>query len=549
MLRTLLSAFMLSFVFAETNSTSNGVTVSLDTAIIQQAEKAYWAALQKRINAISIPDLVLPSDDQMYLKANNLTITQPVEHFKFSNDVENNCLQIELNELTVKFTSDSFHAHYGVFGAHGNAEVKIDTTKLIFGFRVITQTLEDGKEVPAVEACNYDFSDFDKHDLSFDLHGSFWDGLIDAFKFAFEGKIVDLIKSTVEKELTEALPADLNKMIAQTDGFVQIPHFSKWLLDFGTEEPGHVTDASIQLGMRGILFDSDFNETVPTFPAMPYKDSSLSSELQAFVSEQSVNSLLTSLLQVTDLAGWFNATEVPADAKFQLTTGALDKAFKGMKDYYGPDCPVNVQFALIKLYDFAVTKDTPDLTAYADLNLKFWVETVNGTELAVDLAVDKFEFQGQVVIVDGFNVSANVTKLQVHNVQVNSCAFGHLGTFKLQMELNVGLAVAAPVIQKKISALRIPSSLFGHFELSDLVVSYYDGYLGVGATPIFSPPTPPPEPEEVNSASKVCIKNDAGFVMKWHFKDAHTEETSHDTEHYPVGKTKCMDIKDALPHV
>jgi hypothetical protein len=64
---------------------------------------------------------VLPSDDKQYLKENDLTITQPVNHFTFSNDVANDCFQITLDELTVKFTSDNFHAHYGIFGAHGDA--------------------------------------------------------------------------------------------------------------------------------------------------------------------------------------------------------------------------------------------------------------------------------------------------------------------------------------------------------------------------------------------------------------------------------------------
>jgi hypothetical protein len=56
--------------------------------------------------------------------------------------------------------------------------------------------------VPAIESCDFDFSAFDTHDLSFDVSGSFWDGFIDMFKATFEGKIVDAIKGLVQKELT-----------------------------------------------------------------------------------------------------------------------------------------------------------------------------------------------------------------------------------------------------------------------------------------------------------------------------------------------------------
>ena len=63
MLRTLLATFVLGTALAATNSTTNGVTLSLDTAVMQQFEEAYWAVIEERINAIAVPDLVLPSDD------------------------------------------------------------------------------------------------------------------------------------------------------------------------------------------------------------------------------------------------------------------------------------------------------------------------------------------------------------------------------------------------------------------------------------------------------------------------------------------------------
>ena len=427
--------------------------------------------------------------------------------------------------------------------------MSVDTTKLTFGYRLVTQTLDDGRVVPGIESCGYDFSSFDKHDLSFEVHGSFWDGFIDMFKGTFEGKIVDAIKGIVEKELTQTLPADFNKMIAKTDGFGHIKSMPEWWLDFSEQEAGQVTDTSVELGVRGIFFDHLFNETLPTFPVMQYKDPAIPSALQAFVSQQSVNSALSSFLQVHPIEGFFNATDLPAGSKVNLTTGFLEKAFKGISDYYGPDCPVDVKYSLTNVYDFAVTKDFPNLALYADADLKFYVETANGTELAVDLAVSKFEFDGSIEIVEGYNISANITKLKVHNVKVNSCSFGKIGTFKLQMGLNVALAVLAPKIAAKLMTIEVPKSLLGYFDLSDMVIAYYDQYFGIGATPTFIPPPLPAPPAGTTYASRVCVRNKAGFVLKWQFKDKHTKETSDYTEHYPIDQTKCMDIDDALPYV
>lgn len=263
--------------------------------------------------------------------------------------------------------------------------------------------------VPGFESCGYDFSSFSKKDLHFSVSGSFWDGFIDMFKGTYINKIVDAISGIMKKTLTVTIPAEINKMIAETDGKAELP-IPKWIFDIRTEEAGIITDKSIYWGTTAILYDSDFNETMPdSFPVMHYKDDTIPSELQAFVSEESVNSLLTSALQVMNIEGWFNATEVPASAPFDLTTGTLGKAFKGMTEMYGDDRPVDIQFAVTKLGKFAVSKDTPDLTAYADVELKFFVETLNETELAVDLTLTDVEYQGNILVENGYNISSNIT--------------------------------------------------------------------------------------------------------------------------------------------
>jgi len=50
------------------------------------------------------------------------------------------------------------------------------------------------------------------------------------------------------------------------------------------------------------------------------------------------------------------------------------------------------------------------------------------------------------------------------------------------------------------------------------------------------------EPAE---ASKVCVKNMGGFVTKFHMHGSHMK--TEDSEHFPIGQTKCMDIAEALP--
>lgn len=490
----------------------------------------------------------MASDTSMYIKQNDFTLQQPIEGVTFVNQDYDDpeCMYIHLDELSGKFETKEFHAHYGVLGAHGAAHVSMDHTHLTVGYKFTRQwNLEyDGTTIPGILPCKFGW-DLTKKNLGFKVSGSFWDGFIDMFKNTFEDDIANAIISKVQDELVNKIPAEFNKMIADTYGKVEL--MPKWMLDITEAETGVIDADSINLGIKALLYDSDFAEPAPTMPtAMPYRDTAMDSELQAFVSQETISSALTSFLQVHPIEGWFNATEAPE----KMTTGFLEKAFKGISDYYGPDCPVNVQYKLKSLHDLAIDAASPDLTLFGDIDLKFWVDGVNGTDLAVDLAANNFEFQGQVSIVNETQLQCNITKLKVKNIVVNSDTFGKIGTFKLQMGLNVALAVLAPKIEGKIDHIALPTSLLkNHLTISDLMLSYYDGYLGFGATPGFVAPPLPPAPVDAHEASTVCVENKAGFVLQWHFEDTYTGEHSDSTEHYPIDKTHCMDLKTAFPNI
>ena len=136
MLRTLFASIAAG-VSAVTNSTTNGVTMSLDTSVLQQAELALWHSVEERINKIHVPDLVSKKDAEMYAKDNDFRLSIPVDSFYFNNFAEDNCMRIKLRHMDGKFTVGNFHAHYGIFGAYGTAQMKISNTKIEFGYRLI----------------------------------------------------------------------------------------------------------------------------------------------------------------------------------------------------------------------------------------------------------------------------------------------------------------------------------------------------------------------------------------------------------------------------
>lgn len=69
-----------------------------------------------------------------------------------------------------------------------------------------------------------------------------------------------------------------------------------------------------------------------------------------------MNAAFKALLEVHPVEFWLNATEIPASAPFQLTTGYLDKVFSGMSSYYGPNQTVNVFVNVTDIYDWTITE-------------------------------------------------------------------------------------------------------------------------------------------------------------------------------------------------
>ena len=146
---------------------------------------------------------------------------------------------------------------------------------------------------------------------------------------------------------------------------------------------------------------------------------------------------------------------------------------------------------MTKLDDFTVKHDAETFSAKGDVNLQFWVHTTDGkTDLAIDITVEDLKFEASILI-NGFELSGNITKVRVDKLVQNSCTFGDLPVDTVKVALNTAFMIATPLINVFISKyqVKIPSNIFGIFELSDLVLSYMDGYVSAGATPTFLPPS------------------------------------------------------------
>ena len=129
------------------------------------------------------------------------------------------------------------------------------------------------------------------------------------------------------------------------------------------------------------------------------------------------------------------------------------------------------------------------MSGTTSLNLQFWVEKTDSTkELACELNLSDVDFDFSALVTD-MNITLNITKINIDKVDIVSDTFGKLSALTLKLKLNNGFRIMIPLLNVFLSKFNvsIPSNIFGIFELSNLNLDYFDGYIYAGATPTFLP--------------------------------------------------------------
>ena len=105
------------------------------------------------------------------------------------------------------------------------------------GLKFKTQTLADGRVVPAVEAVDV-LVDIDRNDIKLHIWGNIWTDFASAFEIFFKGTVVDDIRDAIRTTLETTVPDYINEFLAQQDGALAISDFTEgeyaknWFLDW-----------------------------------------------------------------------------------------------------------------------------------------------------------------------------------------------------------------------------------------------------------------------------------------------------------------------------
>jgi hypothetical protein len=437
------------------------------------------------LNKVTIPDVNFKGG---YLRDNTLKVTEPTSGVTITPGAAND-VTLGIANLAAKFHCG--HGHYKKSFLSTSFSVDADISKMTVSvdLGLTTQTLANGKVVPAVTVVGTNVN-LPKDGISLHIHGDVIAKLADLLKGLFLGTIRDEITSQLKKAIDSELPKSVNAMLSKSQGVSEV--FDGLDLDWSMPTTPAINAQELEFGLKGLFFPKDKGEVEPADqpPVMPYHDASIPSEFQVYISNYLLDSLATSYLTEKGFSFWTKSKDVPASFPIQLTTTGLNGFFPGLEAFYGPNLPVDVQYSLESLKGFTSAEQDQTLSFHSDMAVKFWVEQANQTtSMAVNFTMEDFFFNFTALI-DVMEMRFNVTECTLAGITVNSTTFGKVDLALVAKLFNEAIELGIPFfniyIQKQ--SIKIPSELFGLFELSDLTVIYHNDFIEAGLTPTFVAP-------------------------------------------------------------
>jgi hypothetical protein len=248
-----------------------GLKTAIDISIIEQAKDAYFQEILKLINNLDLPDL--EDGDGNYLRQNTFEIVEETEKCEFTTDVPKNAIVLKNRKISAVARSGSFRYKVApLIVAKGHAEVDMNTVEIDVGLAFSTTTTSDGRVIPYVTAVDVKCN-INRFDINIKLWGDFITDFASIFEVFFVGTVAGLIEDTIKLTLNQGIPLVTNTILKKSNGFLPLPIFPGWVVDYQTPAPILVSDVRCTLGYKALFFDKLIGEEESTGPIpddMPY---------------------------------------------------------------------------------------------------------------------------------------------------------------------------------------------------------------------------------------------------------------------------------------
>lgn len=157
---------LFSLTFSLVSAFDAGAVAALDFSIFTQAKDVYFSYIMEAINDSKIPDISFKGG---YLNGNTFHATEPSEGVVISAN-DDNSVTLASNNLQASFHSNAFKYKWSFIEAKGSVDVSFSQMTVNVKLGMITQTLPNGKVVPAVSVVSSSV-DLPKSGIKIKIHG------------------------------------------------------------------------------------------------------------------------------------------------------------------------------------------------------------------------------------------------------------------------------------------------------------------------------------------------------------------------------------------
>lgn len=174
----------------------------------------------------------------------------------------------------------------------GSVNAKISDIKFSMFLEASTQTLDDGKIVPAFKVSDASVSiSVSKMDVS--IKGNSIASVVNVLMPVLKSTLQSELTSQMEKALKKSLPKELNKLIADNWGETELAEGVD--LDWSLSYAPVVSEETIEMGFAAIINDVNLEEADTELPFIPANDASSTSDFQMFLSTWFLSRALDSI--------------------------------------------------------------------------------------------------------------------------------------------------------------------------------------------------------------------------------------------------------------
>lgn len=355
------------------SATAAGIATSVDIGVVQNVKNYAMPMMIHTINTMTIPDMEV--DD--FTITNMKVDLDPIDpqYIQIALDQADNAIVMTAQNIAGVIKGD-FKYKWFIISCHGSFEADIEKggASMSMKMPLLAQSINN-KLLPGIDIKDLQLS-INKKKVDISLSGSIMADIADLFVDIFEGLVIDMLESEIEKHAPAIIVQEVNTAFQQSGGQIVIPELGSMAFDYAFTAHPNVSDSQIDVYVNGTVFNATFGEISPNegFGDLTV-DTASKNMVQLDVSQYTADSLMLTLHEAGKLQFKFDNNTIP-----ELTTTFLDGLLPGLVDKYGDNVPMAV---------FAKTSDFPRAI-------------FNPGDLGMNFSVD-FDFQVRINKLDNCN--------------------------------------------------------------------------------------------------------------------------------------------------